>query len=220
MTVNEKITEKITNLISSGKQLRMGNQHDQVTGHDHLNECKGWLTSANNIVHLIINNPSNPYRADVDKICSNDGGYSINRYVGMVCAILKNLLEDINSGLLTSIEIKTRALIFDDFLDHAQLYFDDGKYKEAGVISGVVFEDTIRSICRNNDIIERDQKLDSLITQLYKINILTDTQAKRARAAASVRTKATHAQWDDFTLNDADSTIRFTRELVSTILDK
>jgi hypothetical protein len=45
-------------------------------------------------------------------------------------------------------------------------------------------------------------QLDSLIGALTKIGVLTGTKAKRARVAADVRTKATHAQWDDYDIGD------------------
>jgi hypothetical protein len=66
--------------------------------------------------------------------------------------------------------------------------------REAGVIAGVVFEDALRRICRKHRITEKDVNLDSLISALVKIGALTDMKAKRARVAAHVRTKATHAQ--------------------------
>jgi transposase len=43
--------------------------------------------------------------------------------------------------------------------------------------------------------------------------------SQRARAAANVRTKGTHAQWDEFELEDVAATIEFTTELVESKLD-
>jgi hypothetical protein len=91
---------------------------------------------------------------------------------------------------------------------------------EAGVIAGVVFEDTIRRIARDENINDKDCKLDFLISSLTSINLLSQIKAKRARVAANVRTKATHAQWDEFDLDDVRVTIEFTEELISTHLDK
>ena len=133
--------------------------------------------------------------------------------------ILRSLLQDIGSGLLASIEDQTRASVFDDFLDHAKEYAKQKLSNEAGVIAGVVFEDTLRRICRNEGIAEK-QKLDSLIDELVKSSTLTQVKAKRARVAAHIRTKATHAQWDDFELEDVNTTIDFTEELILKHLEK
>jgi hypothetical protein len=58
-----------------------------------------------------------------------------------------------------------------------------------------------------------------LISELTKANIISPTKAKRARVSAHVRTKATHAQWDEYELEDVEATITFTDELVSKNLD-
>ena len=85
------------------------------------------------------------------------------------------------------------------------------------MIAGVVFEDTIRRIAQNNEIPVRD--LEAIINALVKRGVITATKAKRAKSAAHVRTKATHADWDAFDLKDVDDTINFTRELITAHLD-
>jgi len=180
----------------------------------------GWLASAQNIVHLVVSNTNNPYRKLVDKICNNHRGYVINNSVGEVTVTLSLLLQDIDQGLLVSIEDQTRAFVFDDFLDHAKEYARNNNSKEAGIITGVIFEETLRTICRNSGIYEKGIKLDFLIDQLVKSGILTQVKAKRVRVAAHVRTKATHAQWDEFEIEDVNTTIEFTEELVLKHLER
>jgi hypothetical protein len=116
---------------------------------------------------------------------------------------------------LSSIEDQTKATVFDDFLGHAKEYSRKNLKKEAGVIAGVVFEDTLRNIYRKMmDSTEKGKTLESLIVDLVNAEILTQTKAKRARVAAHLRTKATHAQWEEFDLKDVDTTIDFTEELI------
>ena len=59
-----------------------------------------------------------------------------------------------------------------------------------------------------------DIKLDELIAALVKKGVLLDTEAKRARAAAGLRTSATHARWDQFGKGDVEACIHFTRDFV------
>lgn len=220
MKIEENVRKKFEELLSAGRRLKCGNQYDQVQGEPHRQECSGWLAAAQNLVHLVVDNPINPYRASVDKICNSNHGPSVNRSVGEVTVILASLLQDIDSGLLTSIQDQARASVFDDFLDHAKEYAKNKKLKEAGVIAGVVFEDTVRTICRNEGIAEKGNKLDSLIDELVKAGALTQIKAKRAKVGAHVRTKATHAQWDEFDLEDVNTTIDFTEELLLKHLGK
>lgn len=220
MENKEKVRKKFEELINSGNRLKCGNEHGQVHNEEHSQNCVGWLASAQNIVHLVVGNTNNPYKKSVDKICNTHRGYGIPISVGEITVILKLLLQDIDRGLLASIEDQTRASVFDDFLDHAKEYARNNFSNEAGVIAGVVFEDTLRTICRNSGIDEKDEKLDFLIDQLVKSGILTQVKAKRARVAAHVRTKATHAQWDEFEIEDVNTTIEFTEELILKHLER
>lgn len=218
MVLEEKIRNKFGELITSSATLKIGNRHRQILNDQHSQACKAWLASAHNLAHWVLASSSNPYKTAIDKICSTDRGLRIHDSVGAVAAILESLLSDIDNGLISSIENQTKAVVFDNFLDHAKEYVKQNLWKESGVISGVVFEDTLRTICRNHDIEEKGQKLDKLISELTKREILNDSKAKRARAAAHARTKATHAQWDEFDMSDVDATIKFTEELIASNL--
>jgi len=220
MEIDKKVREKFEELIISGNKLKNGNEFGRQLTLDHAQKCVGWLASAQNIVHLVIGNNDNPYKKSVDKICDKTRGTLIPISVGEVTVILKELLQDIDQGLLASIEDQTRASVFDDFLDHAKEYARSNIKNEAGVIAGVVFEDTLRTICRNYDIEEKGKKLDILIDELVKLGILTQVKAKRARVAAHVRTKATHAQWDEFEIEDVNTTIKFTEEILLKHLER
>ncbi|NTU49999.1 MAG: hypothetical protein HGA87_03765 [Desulfobulbaceae bacterium] len=165
-------------------------------------------------MHLVIENAANPYKTSIDKACAKDRGYAAQEGVGEVTVILESLLHDIEAGLLASIEDQTRASVFDDFLDHAKEYAKEKRPQEAGVIAGVVFEDTLRTICRSAGIEEKGKKLDLLIDTLVKEGVLTQVKAKRAKVAAHVRTKATHAQWNEYELEDVNTAIGFTEELI------
>jgi predicted Ser/Thr protein kinase len=212
MTVEETILSRLNELIEEGRSLRIGGM--QVKSQSHAEQCKGWIASASHIVQLIFIDPSSSYRKFTEDIASRDYGYGINKAVGEITEILHNVLKDINKGLISSITDQARAEVFDDFLDHAKAYLKDDMKNEAGVIAGVVFEDTLRRVCRKLSIEEHGVKMDALISQLASRGILTATKAKRARAAADVRTKATHAQWKEFDKGDVSSAIAFTEELI------
>jgi hypothetical protein len=80
-----------------------------------------------------------------------------------------------------------------------------------------VFEDTIRRICRVLNIPENGVALDTLISELAKQDppVLTALKAKRARAAAGLRTSAAHARWDEIDLGDVAPVIELSRELAT-----
>ena len=163
---------------------------------------------------LLISQPSSPYRAKADRIAGAERGYLLHHAVGELADVLAGLLRDADAGLIVSIADQIRAEVFDDFLDHAEHYVQLERKNEAGVIAGVVFEDSIRGMCCKRAIVKKGVKLDALISALANAGTLSPVKAKRARAAADVRTKATHAQWDEFELSDVQAAIVFTRELI------
>ena len=218
MAVEDAIIARIESLIEESRQLALGGRHGSVD-EPQRGQCAAWLVAANNIVQRLCDSPANAYREHADALMKQDHGYVVNNAVGEMGSLLAHLLADAKAGLVASIADRARAEIFDDFLDHADAYASDGRKNEAGVIAGVVFEDSIRRLCRKRNIPEKDVKLDALIIALTKAGDLTDVKAKRARVAAHVRTKASHAQWDEFEMSDVGATIQFAREIVTTKLD-
>jgi hypothetical protein len=219
MTIEQQITVRFQTLLDHAPQLSQGNEHDQIHSEEHRQQCAGRLASASNLVQRLCPNPDSAYRVQVHKVIADGIHYGANNQVGEIAAILRALLTDFQHGLLTSIADRARAETFDDFLDHAGEYSKENRPKESGIIVGVVFEDSVRRACRKHNILEKGVQLDDLISSLVKIDVLSATKAKRARAAAHVRTKATHAQWDEFDLDDVRAAIEFTRKFIANELD-
>lgn len=220
MSVEEKILQRLAELIEQSKTLSVGNEHGQCVQETQIADCSAWITAAQNAIHLVFASPTAPYRQKADRIAGRSHGYVIHTAVGELASVLRNMVIDANAGLLASVANQARAETFDDFLDHGDAYLKEGRKNEAGVIAGVVFEDTLRQICRNEGISEKGLKLDGLISELTTRGELSGVKAKRARVAAHVRTKASHAQWDEYELEDVRATIEFARELISAKLDK
>ena len=219
MAIDEAIKSRIAQLIEEGPRLSVGNKHGQCVEPKQLQECSAWITAAQNAVHLTCESPTAPYRQTVDRIASTWYGYGIHEAVGELTEVLKSLTSDAGAGLLVSVADQARAETFDNFLDHGEAYYKESRKNESGVIAGVVFEDTLRRICRKQGIPEKGSNLDTLISELSSHGELSAVKAKRARVAAHVRTKASHAQWDEFALDDVKATIDFARELIAAKLD-
>jgi hypothetical protein len=88
----------------------------------------------------------------------------------------------VDAGVVARVADAARAEVFDDFLDQAAYWLKGNKAPQAGVVAGVVFEDTVRRACDRLSIPQKDVKLDQLITDLNERQVINDTKAKRARA--------------------------------------
>ena len=203
--IEDRIRKKIQELIDRGNTLANEEQGDR----SHVALCVGWITEALNVTELAIPQPTNAYRVRLEAT-SRTGSTNVFR-VDAMTATFRGLLRDIDAGLLNNFANKIRAETFDEFLEHAEWYHAHDRKNEAGVLAGVVFEDTVRRICRDQAIDEKGEKLEELINQLAKKDVITGQQSKQAKVAAHVRTKATHAQWDEFDLDGVASAIKITR---------
>jgi hypothetical protein len=85
-----------------------------------------------------------------------------------------------------------------------------------GAASSGISKDTIRRIYRNK-IADHDQgkELDQLINALARKSVITGQQSKEAKLAAHVRSKATHALWDEFDLHGVQATIQITKQFLA-----
>ena len=222
MNPHDRAIQRLRQLIEEGEMLSQSDNTGHVASSAQYQEARGWITAARNILLHIFPDKNSPYMEHVDgaiEDCKNCEWEYVAGTVGVIRALLKNLLTDIQVGLLNSIADRARAETFDHFLDHAREYLANGQRKEAGVIAGVVFEDTVRRIAAKRRIEEHGKKLDSLISALASDGAISGVMAKRCRAAADVRTKATHAQWDEFDTGDVQATVAVTDELVLAKLD-
>jgi hypothetical protein len=226
MSIENAVVNRIKVLIEQGMPLSPVGKKGYGLVDKEEQAIAGWLTSAIHAVELTVGSSLNAYTKRCISVLAKYDTSDAHRpraeaikseCVGAMVSILENLLADVEAGLISSLEDKVRAETFDDFLDHAEEYLKGGP-KESGVIAGVVFVDTIRRIAQNNEIAVGH--LETTINDLVKKGVITATKAKRAKSAAHVRTKATHAEWDEFDLRDVSDTIRFTRELITAHLDR
>jgi hypothetical protein len=206
--IEDKIRQKIETLITRSVPI-VTSSHGRAGSDQHLAQCHGWIAEALNVIQLAIQSPKNAYRVQIEKAASSTV-VAVLRAASMA-EILRSLLPDIAAGLLGNLENKVRAETFDDFLDHAEFYLRDSRKMEAGVIAGVVFEDTIRRMFRDKISDDKGQKVEDIINALAKQGVITGQQSKQAKVAAHVRTKATHAQWDEFDLAGVEAAIQITK---------
>jgi len=212
MRIDERVRARMQALIERGEYIS-GAKPQWRTAHGAklLYETEGWLASALNILQVVFPDPANYHRLQA----ALETGYG---RVGKITAVLKAALVDIDAGVIATVADAARGEVFDDFLDHALQFLRTKHIDRAAVVAGVVFEDTMRRACTKHGITEKGVDLEQLIIALNKRGLLSDLKAKRARVAAGVRTKATHAQWDEVDRTDVEDTIKFTREMIETLL--
>jgi hypothetical protein len=172
---------------------------------------RGWRISAVSLIATVVADPQHPYR-----VAAAENLTSI--YLAGACSSLfgqlQELRRDFEAGLLANLEGQVSAQTFDDLLDHAEAYLRDKRHEPAGVLAGVVFEDTVRKLCDKHAIPQDGVPLDTLLTALVKAGVITPLERKEGTTAAAVRTSATHARWDEYKADQVETVVRLTRRLI------
>jgi hypothetical protein len=215
--IEESVRSKLTDLIARAPALAP-TETGLARDSRHVSQCDGWIAEAVNVMELAVPLPGSAYRRHIERI-SEGKFHNLPQRVGSIAEILRGLLSDVDAGLLTSLANRVRAATFDDFLDHAERYRAENRPKEAGTIAGVVFEDTVRRIYRDKVSNDKGKQLEDVINALASQGVITGQQSKQAKVASHVRTKATHAQWDEFDLAGVGATIEITRLLLKAHLE-
>jgi hypothetical protein len=205
--LEQAIRRKVEELLRRAAYLT---SKDGFNDYNYIGKCEGFITEALNIFEVAIPLENNAYRRRIRELAEKTSlGAAVRTEAIAEC--LRTFLPDLDAGLIADFGNRVRAETFDDFLDHADEYCQQGDKPAAGVLAGVVFEDTIRRICRDKGITDKGQDLEQLINTLARQNIVTGQQSKQAKLAAHVRTKATHALWDEYDLDGVTAAIQLTR---------
>jgi hypothetical protein len=211
--IEKKLRDKITQLIDRAPTYADDKSIEAIMRRTErwFADGEAWIVEATNVVELAVPDPFNSYRK---RMVTAPIVGSMTERVELIASLLRSLLENIDAGLIGTLKTKVQAETFEDFLDHAVAYRDRDYKDQAGVIAGVVFEDTMRKIYTNNIGSSISKQLEDVMNELTAKGVITPEQKKRMQAPAFIRTKATHANWGAFTMEGVDDTIKITKELI------
>lgn len=177
-----------------------------------------WGISAATIIVSVVPDLAHPYRLGLIAL-NAQLNTSPREAASRLYAMLFQLRHDFAAGLLTNLESQISAQTFDDLLDHAEAYLGERRRDPAGVLTGVVFEDTIHKLCARHDIPHEGVSLEPLLSALASKKIITPLERKECTTAAGLRTSATHARWAEFDDDQVKTVLAFTRRLLRGKLD-
>ena len=149
---------------------------------------------------------------DLGKSPHND--YKISM---VVVGALENLRNELNSGLVGSLQKRLTGEVLVDFVQLARAALDQGTVEGknvAAVLAAAAFEDTIRRMGVSlAGIIGRDD-LSDVIEGLKKQAIFVAPQLGIAISYLNFRNRALHAQWDQIEREAVVSLLAFVEQLV------
>jgi hypothetical protein len=131
--------------------------------------------------------------------------------------VLKNLKNDLNSGLLGSLKNQYSGEILSDFVvlaREAASGKEDGAKNVSAVLAASAFEDTIRRLGSEYAGIVDRPKLLNVIIELKAKEILQGSQFNIAQSMLNFRNNAMHADWDKIEKSSIEAVLGFVEQLL------
>src|SRR4051812_38331816 len=108
MRVDEQVRKRAADLIERGAVIAASRpQYAEPVGRAMLQECDGWMASAQNLLQVIYPDPLSSYRKQAMLL----HGATTDKVGGMV-EILRHLLVDVDAGVVMRITDAARAEVF------------------------------------------------------------------------------------------------------------
>lgn len=140
-----------------------------------------------------------------------------NSLIVAVQGALQNLREEVQAGLLSSIERRVASDVLSDLIQLAREALNqsgDGAKNVAAVLAAAAFEDTIRRIAKEHAGVIGQDKLDAVIGKLKDAGLLVAPQLGIALSYLSFRNHALHADWGKIDRAAVSSVLAFVEQLL------
>ncbi|MDD2776300.1 MAG: DUF4145 domain-containing protein [Gallionella sp.] len=163
-----------------------------------------WCVKARSLISNACGKESEHYVSFVDgeKPTPYGDNYEIFKRVKAVFLAAR---EDFEGGYLVSVRNLVQAELAESELDQARELLQSGYISAAAVVTGVVLENTLRTLCDNHSICHG--KLDKMNSDLAKAGQYNALVQKRVTALAAIRNSAAHGKTAEFQRSDVESMI-------------
>jgi uncharacterized protein YutE (UPF0331/DUF86 family) len=213
--IESTIARRFAELVSEGEELlKAWDSHEQVKVQTRPS-LLSWLLSTVNLLEVSMPSDSR-HRREAQSLLPKSNGAIWPQELATMLGILTSAAAEWRNGLINTLELRYVSLAFEDFLEHATIYNDQGRQMEAAVLASAVLEDTIKRLCQKHNIATDDKTLDSLISSLKASRVLGKVKAERLRSFAALRNQAFHAQWAGFDKRDLGQMIEGLEEILET----
>jgi len=185
-----------------------------------LDKYTEWITRCKSLLLTIVGNDGIYHDAYYKEFCDKTRtaqyyeAYRSNVIAGV--GIIRALKSGIEDGLLTSVRNLVTARVFSDYLGMAEHLVKQGYKDAAAVLIGGTLENGLRTIAVKNDIAlkERDG-IASINNKLAKKEIYNELRFKQIQAWKELRNAASHAKFSEYTLQEVEEFLNWTRNFLS-----
>jgi hypothetical protein len=189
-------------------QERLGNLRSGWNKQITSTELIAWATNVLTLARQILGGNHFQVRLLEDSIKSYSGAVGGTRDAKFETllhdtrGILLALIADYEGGYLEDLRLKIRAEVESDFLAQAfRLIEEDHAKAPAAMLIGAVLEDALRQLCRKHEISE-GKSIEAMNIPLRQKDVYTIVQQQQVTAWATIRNKAAHGHFEEFSLEE------------------
>lgn len=228
---NEKIIEKLLELIKEGQDLAMSLYRDVDLGvfSDGLKSHNvslypraiKWSSDSSNLLKLRFGSDS-PYLSDfvreIGKKLDTKGGRFYRENVANSTAVLEHIQGALVDGLTDDFFYKREIQVFSDLLDQAFEFLKHGHRIAASIYGRIVLETTVKEFARTKGV--EVNKFNDVIIELRKRGIILISFETSLRANYQLGSAAAHGkeEFKDYPDNEIKEYLNFIRDKVLTLI--
>jgi hypothetical protein len=213
MTIQERILEQFNRLLSEGQQILSQSGWDGKKYQRHPSDIdyQRFRTEALNIVKRACGEDSDHY-SELKRVCENEKTCYNSYYFKECYGVLQASKNDFEGGWLFDLKALVAAELLGDFIDQAEMLFQQGYIHPAASLTGAVLEDTLRKLCVTKKIeIPEKTKIDRLNADLARAAVYDKLVQKRITALADIRNNSDHGHFDKYTAEDVEDMIKWVK---------
>lgn len=126
-----------------------------------------------------------------------------------LAGMLKNILAEIQAGLVTSLGIEAKGEVLTDLLIMAKQAIKEGTKEIAAVLACAALEDTLKNYAELKGIDVDEKDMSDIISLLKAQGLIKGPKGKLLGSFVSIRNSAFHAKWDKIETPEIQNIIAF-----------
>ena len=211
---------EVTSMTKEQILARIARVLDSCTDPSTYDKPDGLVSGALTLTTIAYGENSQQLKAFLKRLDDIAKGPSVDRNPDRVSAVeglLTNLREEIEDGLLSSLERRITSDVLSDLIQLARRALEepgDGAKNVAAVLVAAAFEDTIRRIAKEHAGVIGEDKLENVIGKLKDAGLLIPPQLGIALSHLSFRNHALHAKWDAIERVAVESVLAFVEQML------
>ncbi|MCC5901619.1 MAG: hypothetical protein JJT87_06805 [Halomonas sp.] len=218
MELSKIVKNEINSLIDTGETiLQKASRADSSFEGSELAEVSSWVTRLGQLLRKLYGENSQHYK-NFNRAISIDSFYIINHnwygHVSQVQGIALTVKHDVENDLIDSIKGLLQAEIFANFLEIGEHLLSEGYKDAAAVTIGAVLEDSLRELCKKNNIAIAKSNgspltIEPLNSELTKNEVYSKLTQKQITSWAHIRNKAAHGQYSEYDRSQVEMMLLF-----------